>query len=113
MMTRRQKIISLDEVAQKHALVLRIPSMGDHFPSIIYRFLLRNGSSTSPQKTLKRCEIQRFELPPQVAINTSNSWALRILTISIQTEDKRVCTVDLFELKCVSKPVFDFSASAK
>ena len=34
-------------------------------------------------------------------------------TISIQIEDE-VCTVDLSELKkCVIKPVFDFSASAK
>ena len=111
--------ISLDEVAQKHHGSQR-PQMSlihsqHHLP---WRFLLQEWLVRfAAQKTLSALQEKRFSfrLPPQRdAVNLpAKLLGIEGTTISIQTEDE-VCTVDLSELKkCVIKPVFDFSASAK
>ena len=98
----KAETISLDEVAQETSWISETIDELDPFPA---SFTLEGFAGEEIQLQTTATEGRRKF--------TGKLLGIEGTTISIQTEDE-VCTVDLSELKkCVIKPVFDFSASAK
>ena len=98
----KAETISLDEVAQETSWISETIDELDPFPA---SFTLERFAGEEIQLQTTATEGRRKF--------TGKLLGIEGTTISIQTEDE-VCTVDLSELKkCVIKPVFDFSASAK
>ena len=104
----KAETISLDEVAQETSWISDTIDELDPFPA---SFPLRRA------KDFERFTGEEIQLQTTATEGrrkfTGKLLGIEGTTISIQIEDE-VCTVDLSELKkCVIKPVFDFSASAK
>ena len=115
----KAETISLDEVAQETSWISDTIDELDPFPA---SFTLEVSSPGMARPLRRAKDFERFA-GEEIQLQTTATEGRRKFTgkllgnegtaISIQIEDE-VCTVDLSELKkCVIKPVFDFSASAK